>query len=47
MQSFKSAAGAECVSATLQKNELVMQAEKCATKKLMFCEVYSQVVLTA
>jgi hypothetical protein len=40
VQSFQSAPGAECVSATLQKNELVLQPEKCSTKKLMFCEVY-------
>jgi hypothetical protein len=39
VQSFQSAPGAECVSATLQKNELVMQAEKCSNKKLMICEV--------
>jgi hypothetical protein len=41
IQSFQSAAGAECVSATLQKNELVMQSENCSTQKLIVCEVIS------
>jgi hypothetical protein len=45
VQSFQSATDAECVSATLQNNELVMQTEKCSTKKLMFCEVYLPVIL--
>jgi len=39
VQNVQSAPGAECVSATLQKNELVMQSEKCTNKKLMVCEV--------
>jgi hypothetical protein len=38
VQSFESK-GNECVSATLQKNELVIQPETCATRKQIICEV--------
>jgi hypothetical protein len=40
VQSFESSAGKKCVGATLQKNELVIQPEKCTTQRLIICEVY-------
>jgi hypothetical protein len=40
VQGLESGAGKTCVSATLQKNELVMQAETCNSKKLIICEVF-------
>jgi hypothetical protein len=39
---FQSAGGKECVSATLDKSKLVLQADSCATKMRYICEVKSQ-----
>jgi hypothetical protein len=39
LDQFLSSGGKECVSATLDKSDLVLQADSCATKKRYICEV--------